>query len=387
MPSPDVLDFAKLLAPLSGDKKTGTDLRADSSPTSPYYAIKDARSTARAAERAQVTEEAGAEKPLPPDWRPVSTHGVKVLAEKSKDLEIAAYLIEAQIRINGFAGLRDGFRLARELVEKYWDGLFPVLDEDGPERRLSALIGLNGDESEGTLIVPIAKVPITENTNFGRLSAASYHEAMTVNKTADPKLKEKKIAAGALSMENFQKAVAETPPKFFATLVDDLTASMQEFDKLNAALTQRCGDKAPPSSNIKSALVAVLDIIKDQARAQLEKAAMEAQAKADGGATSAKEGAPKDGPQQANGAPVQPGVIRTREDAFTALTKAADYFRKAEPHSPVSYALEQAVRWGKMPLPELLAELIPDEAPRKSLFKQVGIKTSEPPAKEASAKK
>jgi len=43
----------------------------------------------------------------------------------------------------------------------------------------------------------------------------------------------------------------------------------------------------------------------------------------------------------------------------------------------IPYALEQVVNWGKMSLPDLLAELIPDEGPRKSVFKQVGIRPPE----------
>ena len=53
-------------------------------------------------------------------------------------------------------------------------------------------------------------------------------------------------------------------------------------------------------------------------------------------------------------------TVRTREDAFRALLQVADYFKRTEPHSPVAYSLEQAVRWGRMPLPELLTELIPE---------------------------
>jgi type VI secretion system protein ImpA len=55
----------------------------------------------------------------------------------------------------------------------------------------------------------------------------------------------------------------------------------------------------------------------------------------------------------------------------------AQFFKKTEPHSPVSYALEQAVRWGRMGLPELLSELIPDDASRVQLFKMVGIRPPE----------
>ena len=40
MPSPDVLDFAKLLAPIPGDKPVGEDLRANAGPNSLYYNVK-----------------------------------------------------------------------------------------------------------------------------------------------------------------------------------------------------------------------------------------------------------------------------------------------------------------------------------------------------------
>jgi type VI secretion system protein ImpA len=72
--------------------------------------------------------------------------------------------------------------------------------------------------------------------------------------------------------------------------------------------------------------------------------------------------------------------VATREDAFRALLQVADFFRRTEPHSPVSYALEQAVRWGRMPLPELFGELISDEAIRTELFRRIGI--PRPPAAE-----
>ena len=40
-----------------------------------------------------------------------------------------------------------------------------------------------------------------------------------------------------------------------------------------------------------------------------------------------------------------------QEDAFRVLTSVADYFRRTEPHSPISFLLERAVRWGRLPLP------------------------------------
>ncbi|HVS34284.1 MAG TPA: type VI secretion system protein TssA [Gemmataceae bacterium] len=372
MASPETLDVKQLAAPVAGPNPAGADLRAEAGPGSLYYRVKDARTAARAAERRELTGEADAP---PPDWRPVLQHGVEALAGKSKDLEIAAYVVEALVRLHGFAGLRDGFRLTRELIDAFWDGLYPLPDEDGLETRLAPLAGLNGVDSEGTLPAPILRVPISDGPD-GRLSSAHYQEAQALAKTTDVKVREKKVAAGATTPEALQKAVAETPPAFFRTLVEDLTQCQEEFGKLCAALEKRCGaDQTPPSSNIRNALTTCLDVIKDAARDKL-------QAQATNGVTNGQ--APATHAAGSPAPPAPPNEVCTREDAFRELLKLADFFRRTEPQAVLSYALEQVVRWGKLSLPELMMELIPEEAPRKSLFKQVGIR---PEPKAEAAKK
>jgi type VI secretion system protein ImpA len=385
MPSPAVLNFEKLLAPIAGENPAGVDLRADPSPVSDYYTIKGARTQARAAER-QISR--GEDSPEP-DWRSVVDRGTKVISEKSKDLEITAYVIEALLRQHGYTGLRDGFRLARELVEKYWDQLYPLPDEDGLETRIAPLTGLNGDEAEGTLMVPLNLVPITTVTSVGQFCLSHLQEATATSKIGDAKLREKRIAAGALSMDTFLKAIEESPPSFYGNLVQDLTQCSEEFAKLDAALNVKCNGQGPPTSNIRTALEKTLDTIKDLARNKLSAvqaaAAAGAAVAGDGAAGGlAAAGGGAAGAAAAPGVPVD--VIQNREDAFRALLKVADYFRRAEPHSIVSYALEQVVHWGRLSLPELLTELIPEEAPRKNIFKQVGIKPPEPPPKEAAKK-
>src|SRR5690554_6119449 len=98
MGSPSVLDFDRLLSPIPGDCPAGAALKEDYSPGAPYYAIKDARSAARAAERSLMwggDAESGGDRP---DWRPVVELGIGILAERSKDLEVAAWLTEALVR-------------------------------------------------------------------------------------------------------------------------------------------------------------------------------------------------------------------------------------------------------------------------------------------------
>jgi type VI secretion system protein ImpA len=371
MASPEVLDFAKLLAPIPGDDPAGVDIRTDSSPSSLYYRIKDARSAARAAER-RVPEEDG--EAARADWGPVFRQGQTALAERTKDLEVTAYLIEALVRLHGFAGLRDGFKLARGLVEQYWDGLYPRPDEDGLDTRVAPLTGLNGDDAEGTLIAPIALVPLTQGASVGPFGCYHYEQALTLEKlTAEDR--EKRVNDKTITLATIQRAVNETgkqdgrPVQFFVDLVDDLKQCIAEYDGLCAAVNERCGGPPRPSSNIRNALSSSLDAVMALARDKLPRAV---EAAADGAAGAA-------GGETRNGPPAVPGTIRQRDEALQLLLSVADFFRRTEPHNPISYALEQAVRWSRMPLPELMAELIPDEPSRQALFKQVGIRPPEGP--------
>jgi len=376
MPSPDVLDFAKLLAPIPGDKPVGTDLRANAGPTSLYYQVKDGRNNARAAERRM---EGGLEDATPPDWKSVSAAATKALAESTKDLEVAAYLIEALCRTHGFAGLRDGFKLARGLVEQFWDGLFPTPDEEGIATRVAPLAGLNGDDAEGTLIAPINRIPLTDSAAHGKLTYANYLQAVATGKILDPKAKEKRIAGGAMHMELIQKAVDDTPAPFYRALHDDLTAALAEYAALGAALDAKAGPAAPPTSAIRSTLEGVLAAVNDVAKAKLavtQTKPADDKKDADGKADPSANG--KSEEDEGEKLP----VIRNRDDALNAILQIGDYFRRIEPHSLVPFALEQAVRWGRMGLPELMAELIPEEGPRKALFRQVGIRPPEPKADE-----
>ncbi len=74
-----------------------------------------------------------------------------------------------------------------------------------------------------------------------------------------------------------------------------------------------------------------------------------------------------------NSASAMATAVANREQALASLRQVANFFRTTEPHSPVSYALEQAVRWGRMPLPALLKEIVEDQGTLAGLFQRLGI--------------
>lgn len=360
-----MLDTESLLLPIREDAPTGDNLRDDPSPGSPYYQIKDARNAARAAERAAQMSDDPSDA-AQADWRPVLELAPKLIGELSKDLEVAAWLIEALVREEGYGGLRSGFVLARKLVETYWDGLYPLPDEDGISTRVAPLAGLNGEEAEGTLIVPIGMVPLMADDK-GPLSAWHYRSAREIDAITDPEAKQRRIDAGGVAFERFATAVATSDP---ADLFEDLAeveSCLEEFKALSDALDERCGHDAPPTSTIRHALEDVLECLRYLTKdltPPSDASAAEPTGEGGGGGGAA--------PAQQQSAP---GVIASREDAVEAMRKIRDYYRRTEPHSPVSYMVDQALRWSQMPLHQLVGELIADTSARRSFQLRTGMTT------------
>ncbi|MCB1791151.1 MAG: type VI secretion system protein TssA [Gammaproteobacteria bacterium] len=364
MGSAATIELDRLLAPITDDNPAGDDLRADPSAVSPYYTVKDARKAARAKERNLGIDDV--EMPdTRADWRPVLDTSTDLLATRSKDIELVAWLIEALVRLKGFAGLRDGFRLALGLVEQYWDTFHP--HEDDILDRVAAFSGLNGQDAEGTLIFPIRNVPITEGRSVGPFASWHYQQAVTLQQVADPEARERRISAGAVTLETIDKASLEADPGFIRNTYDDLLECREVYAQLTARLDELCGAAAaPPSSNIRKELDACLEAVQYVGRNVI----------VDDEPDAAEQGdvAPGDAVTPDAGVAVA-GKITSREQAFKQLTQLADFFRRTEPHSPLSYAIDRVVRWGRMPLPELLDEMVIEDDARRNLFWLAGIRS------------
>lgn len=375
MASEPTLDLQRLAAPIREDRPAGVFLKEADYPR--LQAAKDLRSAAVAAERKQrelamYTEEDLLEIPEadrqiePPDWRAVRDACCQILGDHSKDLWVAAWLVEANTRLAGFAGLRDGFRLVRDLVESFWGDLYPPPDEDeGYIDTVAQLTSLNGEDGPGTLIVPIQEIPLIPG--HPESSYAAYRQATGGGGQV------------AMTEAEFFAATRQVDPGRLRDLEEDLVAAMEAFDGMNAALESRCGSQdgmpvAPPSSQIRSTLEEIrrtMGLLTRDVLSGGSPAGIDADT-GDAGAAAVGDPAAPGGLTRAGVDPAQVQV-NNREDAFRMLLKASEFFRKTEPHSPVSYMLQQAVRFGRMELPELLKELINDEDVLQRFAERTGI--------------
>lgn len=77
------------------------------------------------------------------EWEKAKEICVTALNNKSKDLQIAAWLVQVLLRDKGFKGLYEGSTLILELLKKYWDQIYPLPEEDDIELRLTPFIWLD----------------------------------------------------------------------------------------------------------------------------------------------------------------------------------------------------------------------------------------------------
>ena len=363
-----LFDFTveELCLPISEESTTGADPRSDISPMSTYYLLKDVRNNARTSERkALIDEESMGSVVI--EWQPILDQLPKVLIEDSKDLEYIAWYIEALCRKFGFKGLAFGFELTTKLIELYWDDIYPMPDDGDMQERIAPLIGLNGIDGPGALVAPIKSIAITDGIDV--FSTWQYEQACEIQRL-DPDKQQKKISGGAISFEEVTQSIKESNDSFYIELHSDVESALSAFLLLSEAMDKAMKGDPQPTSYVRKALESCLHTVSHIAKDILiENQPIEEE----------QEAIPEDVIQEVNELPESAlqAQIETREQALRKLNEIASFFRKTEPHSPMSYAIEQVVRWSELSLPELLQELIVDGDARNGFFKLSGIKTED----------
>jgi len=358
----DVLDMLK---PIAGDKPFVGDLRENIAVDSSYQVLRNARSSARNNERAAQNE--GVVSPVDvSDWQPLLDMVPSVLVDESKDIELVAWYIEALTRKFGFLGLARGFSLARQLIENYGDQLYPLPDEDGVISQLSSLAGLNGFGSEGALIYPIKAIHITQGDVPGPLAVWQCEQVLEADRTTDVDKREARFKQNGVTRAQLDDILQETTTEFLQQVQLDIQAAIDEYKSYQVVLDAYAQQDPMPTGQILDTLENCLKVLSYIAGDRLRTVAeseTQVEEKSEVKSNSNAKNASEDGP------------ISDREDALKRLREVATYFRRTEPHSPISYSIEQAIRWSNLPLTELIKELIPDDSARTKYQHLSGIDT------------
>src|SRR5687767_2334225 len=187
------------------------------------------------------------------DWTLVIKLASESIATKSKDLQLAVWLTEAMLHKEGFPGLISGVALIRGLIENFWEGLYPELDDGDAEMRAAPLEWLGAHYLE----VPIKRVPLTKSG----LTLLDYQKAKKLGREADAaetyerqEAFQAAVAAGELTLDEWDKAFASTSKELYRSRVADIDALLAALEELQPITEEKFGEFSPSFGKLRSIL-------------------------------------------------------------------------------------------------------------------------------------
>src|SRR5688572_10624211 len=214
-----------LLTPIPGDNPAGTDLRYEL-----YDIIREAR-------REEIDAPTGGwDRPRKTaDWALVAKETSNALATKSKDLQLAVWLVESSYHRESFAGFAAATRVTAKLIETFWDHLYPQIEDGDLEARVAPLAWLGGDKQPLIQAIRLAGV-----TNGG-LTIFKFRDSQDVGFESESddydkkQARKKKMESGKMSGEEFDQAVKATPKAWYKQLAADIVAALDAISALDRA--------------------------------------------------------------------------------------------------------------------------------------------------------
>lgn len=366
---PPVIDLEAIFQPVSEENPSGENMR--------YSGLYDEIAEARRADLAVAQGEWQTDLKIA-DFRKVISLAVPALISQSKDLQIAAYLTEALVKEHEFAGLRDSLKLMSGLQENFWETLFPEIDEGDMEGRANAISFMDTQTSYA-----IKEATITQGNGYNLLDwEDSKRFVFPDNIEILDSAEQQKYAAlrtqaekeGRVTEELWKKAITSSRRAFYEDLTLLIAECWAEYQEINRVIEEKFDARQMPGlSNLKKALEMVeaqvnilLNLKREEEPDEADDFPQDEQAEGgEGGAVVGGTG----------GAPGTSGAIQGRADALKRLGQLADYFRKTEPHSPISYLVNRAIKWGNMPLETWLQDVIKDESVLSEIRQTLGFNT------------
>jgi type VI secretion system protein ImpA len=322
MPNPDL---ESLLTPLAADAPCGADPQYDPA----FLALLEA--CARKPERQYGKTVIPPEEP---DWPAVHQQALE-LAARMRDLRVAVLLARSGARALGLPGAAFGLRLARGLLDRWWDAVHPRLDADDaddPTTRINALMPLVHPDAG---LADLRAASLT-----GRRGAVTVRDIELALARGQPVAGEGVPTEDGV-LQGIAAAAAES-----ARVPVDMREAFEAAQGLVAALESRLGDAAPDLA----ALTALLQPVAEAARRLPGgQAAGPAEAGAEGAAAAA-----------AAGAGGVNGPLVSREDVIRALDRACEWIERNEPTNPAPLLIRRSQRLMTKNFIDIIRDLAPE---------------------------
>jgi type VI secretion system protein ImpA len=290
------------------------------------------------------------------DWPAVEKLCLETLQKRSKDLQIAAWLVEAWLRLYGLPGVRDGFAVLDALSSQFWDTIHPLPDEGDMEYRVAPFEWANEKLPVLLKLVPLSN---PKGDKSRPVTLADWDNSRRPKAQDDYRSREP--VSAQMTPEVFQESVTLTSTPDLTALLEIVDGAISALSGLDTTLDAKCGSHAPGLGQISSVLSSIRGLV-HTARVQRPEPLK----------TSDPESPMSSAPEELNSGDGG-GPIRTRVEAYRRLTEAADFLARTEPHSPVPYLVRRAIGWGSMTLDDLLPQLVRNNSELSEIYRLLQI--------------
>jgi type VI secretion system protein ImpA len=299
------------------------------------------------------------------DWQEVEKLCLEVLCEKSKDLQIISWFIEAHLQQNGLKGLLDSTSIFLDFTKQFWENAYPQKTED-PDQTLRVHIVEAMLRNAQTIIItnPLEELKILFSQPP---SLADCYEADSLEKVAKrggaaADAFQKAIENGLISMDRVRKAfheVNKTIGEEKAEFIDKCVTKLQETDKI---LRDSIGNDAPRFSELIDHLTELKGLYKLCAR--------ESSANNESATVSEKGASLSDGniAEGDAGEKTNEDKVSDRSGVYKGIRDIAQFLFELDPHSPSPVLLRIIGGWENKNLAEIIADLQNAPSEVKSLI-------------------
>ena len=224
-----------LLDPIPGDNPSGKNLK--------YERVTDQIKEARTEEDSTLPAGAWERQAKRADSKLVVKLAGETLATKTKDLQLAAWLGEAHIKMEGAAMVQPVLTFLLDLQTDFWPTLYPEIDEGDAGLRAVPLQWAANRYAGLVYDLPLTKSGINfHNYKSGR---AIGYEADALNNDAKQKARADALKRGNLTSENVDEGIAGTPKSFYAALDENLQAGRDVLEDLAVYCEEQYGVDVP----------------------------------------------------------------------------------------------------------------------------------------------
>lgn len=291
------------------------------------------------------------------DWDAVAALACDALQRHGKDLQLAAWLLEAEIHRSGFAGLAPCLVLMEELLLRFGADLHPQDDDGGAEHRANVLRWMNRK-----LLAPLKQLPLTAtgDAEFGWAD----REVAWRNEQHKP---ERGDAGEGPPLQAVSDAMARTPSEHHLALHRELRLALGALDALGQAVDGAFADERPSLAGFAGLLRQILAAVDGELRRR--------------GIEPAPAPRPVVEPAEMS-LPAQPRPVAAdeRARAYELLEQAARMLLQTDPHSPAPYLVQRAIEWGRLSTSELYQELFIRKGGQLNIFELLGLEAPQAPA-------